>query len=195
MGLFDWLRPKPAPQSPAPTPPPPHPGDARFLACVAIVLGKEGGFVNDPADPGGATNLGITRATLEAWRGQPVSEADVRKLTQAEALQIYRARYWNVMRCDDLPPGIDLMVFDFGVNAGPSRAASHLQRAVGARVDGAIGPRTIAAAKAANAHNVIDMLVLRREQHYRSLPTFPKFGRGWLNRTASVASKAKAMVA
>ena len=194
MRFLDWLRPKPV-SPPPPPPPPPHPGDARFLACVAIVLGKEGGFVNDPADPGGATNLGITRATLASWRGQPVTEADVRKLTQAEALQIYRARYWNVMRCDDLPHGIDLMVFDFGVNAGPATAARHLQRAVGTTPDGAVGPRTIAAAKAANAHNVIDMLVHQRERHYRSLPTFDRFGRGWLNRTASVASKAKAMVA
>ncbi len=170
-------------------------GDARFLPCLSIVLRHEGGFSNDPQDPGGATMMGITRATLAEWRGEAVTAEEVRALTEEEAREIYRARYWNVLRCDDLPPGIDLMVFDFGVNAGPGAAARMLQRAVGVRADGAIGPVTLAAARAADAVAAIDRMARLREDHYRALATFPRFGRGWLRRTDEVRRAAQAMAA
>lgn len=170
-------------------------GDARFLPCLAQVLGHEGGFVNDPQDPGGATKMGITRATLAEWRGAPVTEEEVRALTEEEAREIYRARYWNPLRCDDLPPGFELMVFDFGVNAGPGAAARMLQRAVGVRADGAIGPVTLAAARAADPRAAIDAMARLREEHYRALPTFPRFGRGWLRRTDAVRRSAQSMAA
>ncbi len=170
-------------------------GDARFLACLAIVLRHEGGFVNDPQDPGGATNLGITKATLESWRGAPVTEQEVRDLTQEEAREIYRARYWNRLRCDDLPAGIDLVVFDMGVNAGPGTSAKLLQRAVSVAVDGAIGPITIAAARAAEPAATIDRLSRLREEYYRGLAGFARFGKGWLRRTDDVRRAAQSMAA
>jgi hypothetical protein len=170
-------------------------GDARFLTCLATVLRHEGGFVNDPQDPGGATNLGITAATLAAWRGAPVTAEEVRALTEEEAREIYRARYWNRLRCDDLPAGLDLQVFDIGVNAGPGVAAKLLQRAVGVAADGAIGPVTLAAARAADARPAIDRMARLREEHYRGLSGFARFGRGWLRRTDEVRRAAQGMVA
>lgn len=178
--------------APAPLPQPAPPVRSRFNTCLDLVLGHEGGFSNDPKDRGGATNLGITRATLSAWRGRPVTEAEVRALGLGEAKAIYRARYWDVLRCDELPAGIDLMVFDFGVNAGPGAASRMLQRAVGTSPDGKVGPLTIKAAQAADRYAAIDRMAAIREAHYRSLDTFPRFGRGWLRRTAEIREAAKA---
>jgi lysozyme family protein len=196
----DWLTPKPwrpatGSSPPAPVQSPLHQSVAdRFPACLAIVLGHEGGFSNDPQDPGGATNLGITRTTLAAWRGRAVTEAEVLALSRDEAMAIYRARYWDVMRCGDLPAGLDLMVFDFGVNAGPGAGARMLQRAVGAPPDGAVGPVTLAAALRADRPAAIDRMAKLREDHYRALPTFGRFGRGWLRRTEEVRQAAHRMV-
>lgn len=175
---------------------PPRPGN--FDRCVEAVLSREGGFSDNPRDPGGATNHGITLKTLQAYRetlesqaGRPVTAEDVRNLTQTEAREIYRSMYWNAMRCDDLPPGLDLMVFDFGVNAGPGRAVSLLQRLVGAKVDGSVGPKTLAAVQAANCADLIDRYAAERELFYRTLPTFGDFGQGWLSRVAFVRDAAK----
>lgn len=152
-------------------------------SCLAFVLREEGGFVDDPLDPGGATNLGITLTALSEWRHVAVTKQDVENLTQSEAAAIYRANYWNVIQGDDLPAGVDLMVFDAGVNIGTPRAARFLQQIVGVTVDGHIGPQTIAAAVAARAATVIDQFATVRADFYRSLPTFNHFGAGWLART------------
>ncbi len=169
--------------------------DARFGRCLSIVLEREGGYSNDPQHPGGPTMMGITQATLARWRGEAVTAEDVRALTEEEAREIYRAGYWNPLRCDALPPGLDLMVFDFGVNAGPGASARLLQRALAVRADGAIGPITLAAARAAGARACIDRLARLREEHYRALPGFARFGRGWLNRTDHVRRAAAEMAA
>ncbi|MDO9707995.1 glycosyl hydrolase 108 family protein [Paracraurococcus lichenis] len=178
----------------------PRPG--AFDRCVEVVLGKEGGFVDNPRDPGGATNFGITlrvlqtyRAALEGGSVRPLTAEDVRALSQAEAREIYRALYWNAMRCDDLPPGIDLMVFDFGVNAGPGRAVSLLQRLAGAKVDGAVGPKTLEAVRACHGPDLIDRYAREREAYYRGLPGFGEFGAGWLARVAFVRDAAKRLAA
>lgn len=165
-------------------------GRGNFAACLTEVLQHEGGFVNNPADPGGATNLGITLKTLEAFREKPVTEDDVRNLTRDEAQEIYRANYWNTMRCEDLPPGIDLMVFDFGVNAGPQRSVKLLQRAAGVTDDGSVGPITVAAVRAADPADLIARFAQGRMEHYRSLSTFSVFGRGWTSRTDAVKQAA-----
>lgn len=185
----------PAPAAAASAPPAPAGAPARdnFAVCIAEILQQEGGFVNNPADPGGATNLGITKATLEAFREKPVTEDDVRNLTKDEAQEIYRAKYWNVMRCNDLPPGIDLMVFDFGVNAGPQRSVKLLQKAAGVTIDGSVGPITLAAVRAADPAELIARFAQGRMDHYRSLATFETFGRGWTNRTEAVRATALRM--
>lgn len=153
-----------------------------FDRSLAFVLKQEGGYVDDPRDPGGATNMGITLATLTAWRHSAVTKQDVQNLTVAEAAAIYRTKYWNALQCDALPAGVDLMLFDCGVNAGPARSAKFLQAGLGLSADGAIGPQTITAATAADQAHLINDLAKRRLDYYRSLPAFDHFGGGWTAR-------------
>ena len=165
----------------------------RFARCVAIVLKHEGGYVNHPSDPGGATNMGITMRTLRNWRGVDVAPDDVRALTEQEARAIYRAWYWNAVKGDDLPAGVDLAVFDFAVNSGVGTAARRLQAVVNAQQDGAIGPRTIASVHARAPSEVVDNLCDARMAFLRNLATWTTFGRGWERRVADVRQKALAM--
>ena len=167
--------------------------EERFERCVATVLEKEGGFVDDPRDPGGATNMGITLATLRSFREAEVTPKDIRELSREEAREIYRSRYWTPMRCADLPAGVELMVFDFGVNAGPSRAIKLLQHKSGVRADGSIGPVTLAAVRANRPASLIVALAEARLDYYRMLDTYETFGRGWTARTDAVRLAALAM--
>ncbi|MBK8387227.1 MAG: hypothetical protein IPL11_17170 [Candidatus Accumulibacter sp.] len=178
-------------------------GDANFERCLAIVVDKEGGFSDHPRDRGGPTNLGITLRTLASWQGLNFEEiteeakakllADLKALTKREAAEIYRANYWLPMRCGDLPRGVDLMLFDFGVNAGPRTSVKLMQRAVGVTADGSLGPLTLAAATATDAGKLIDALAEARLAYYRSLDNFDVFGAGWSKRTADVAALAHSM--
>ena len=163
-----------------------------FDRALALVLDLEGGFVDHPRDPGGATNLGITRATLAKARGRPVSVADVKALTPQEAGTIYRRLYWNAVKADKLPPGLDIAVFDFAVNSGPARAVRALQAVVGAAQDGRVGANTIAAANAADLSVAIRALTRERLRFLRALSTWPVFGRGWTSRTTRVEAEALA---
>ena len=161
-----------------------------FDTAVAFTLREEGGFTDDPRDPGGATNRGITLATLTHWRGRPATADDVRHLTVAEADAIYQALYWHAMRCDLLPIGIALMVFDFGVNAGPGTSARELQASVGVKVDGVVGPVTALATRGADQAALIGTLHDAHAAHYRSLPAAADFGRGWLARLTRCTARA-----
>lgn len=174
----------------APDAPPAAAPGARFDACIGVVLKEEGGFVDNPADPGGATNMGITLKTLEDWRGHPVTAADVKDLTVGEAKQIYQARYWNALRCHDLRPGVDLVVFDFGVNAGVSRAAKTLQACTGAAEDGVVGPVTVGACGKFTSPDLIESYSGKRLAFYKALPDFKTFGTDWTNRVKSVETTA-----
>lgn len=166
---------------------------ANFDACMAEVFRHEGGYVDHPKDPGGATNMGITHKTLAAWRGKPVTKADVKALTKAEAAAIYAARYWKAVCGDDLPRGLDLVAFDAAVNAGPARGARFLQSGLGVTPDGKIGPQTLAAARAAYAPAAIQRAIAFRLAFHRSLKTWPTFGAGWTKRIAAVEKVALAM--
>lgn len=147
------------------------------------ILKTEGGYVDHPRDPGGATNLGITHRTLANWRGVPsVTKADVRNLTVDEAMAIYKDQYWDTVRGDRLPRGLDYAVFDYAVNSGPSKAAKDLQRVLGVSVDGIVGAETLAAAHAASAVQTIEDLSERRYAFVKGLSTFGTFGRGWTRR-------------
>lgn len=197
-GLRDAAKLAQPPATPRPptTPPaaatPGRTGD-RFERCLALVLEHEGGFANHPDDPGGATKYGITHRTLSDFRGAEVTVEDVRALTREEAREIYRANYWNPMRCGELPAGVDLMVFDFGVNAGPGRSVRLLQQAAGVTADGSIGPITMAAVGAADPKRLIAPMAERRMDYYRSLSTFDTFGRGWTRRTDATREAALQM--
>lgn len=165
-------------------------GTDRFPACLQVVLHHEGGFVDDPNDPGGATNMGITHKTLAAWRGRAVTAEDVRNLTEHEASLIYRAEYWDRLRCGQLPAGVDLVVFDYGVNAGVSRSAMLLQGLVGAREDGVIGPKTIAAVRRQRPDELVQSFGGSRLRQYMSFSGWKHFGRGWSRRVDEVETEA-----
>jgi lysozyme family protein len=146
----------------------------------------EGGYVDDPNDNGGATNMGITIGTLSKWRNYQVSKDEVKSLTRKEATEIYKSWYWDPVKADDLPSGVDVVVFDMAVNAGPSRAAKILQQTIGVTVDGKIGPKTIAAVKAMDPVEVVKAYTTARLDFYRSLGDWKHFGRGWTNRARKV---------
>jgi len=169
-----------------------------FDICLAFTLREEGGYVDDPADPGGATNMGITLATYREWSDDPhLGDVQVKDLTLKTASAIYRALYWNPLRADALPPGVDLSVFDMGVNAGIWRSPRLLQHALGftgEEVDGAIGPETLAAAGRFDARTLVNELADRQTAYYRSLANFPIFGTGWLRRTNTRRDAALAMI-
>jgi len=167
-----------------------------YPKSIDLILKREAGYVDHPSDPGGCTNRGITRATLEAWRGQPVDCDDVRALTRDEAVDIYEANYWLVVWAHKLPIGIDLTVFDHAVNCGPRRAVTILQELCGASpIDGLSGPNTVAAAAAyPNQFELVSRYARAREAYYRSLPHFPQFGRGWLARVEEVETESHRLI-
>jgi hypothetical protein len=172
----------------------PTKADNNFGRCIDVILKWEGGYTNDPQDPGGATNWGITLNELKIWReNQSLTAVDVQNLKKDEAIEIFRSNYWNKMRCDDLPAGVDLVVFDFGVNAGISRSAKMLQLVVGANQDGSVGPATIAATNAQDPIAVVKSMTEKRLAYYQSLPGWGHFGKGWSNRTNDVGQIALQM--
>ena len=160
-----------------------------------LMLKSEGGYVNNPLDPGGRTNLGVTQATWENWVGRASDEPEMRSLTPNKVEPLYKQRYWDAVRGDDLPVGLDYLVFDFAVNAGPGRAIKVMQSAVGVTPDGGFGPLTMAAVKAIDPIELINKFSQAKEDFYRSLSQFPTFGKGWLNRVADVKVKANSMLA
>lgn len=166
-----------------------------FLDAHAFIQRWEGGFVNDPDDPGGATNYGVTQAVLAQWRGHPVTVEDVRDMTLAEAQHIFHARYWRPMRCDELPYPAALMSYNCGVNSGPGRGGRFLQAALNRQgntlaVDGSIGDLTIKVAGQADQARLVRDYRDAYEAFYRSLPTWWKFGKGWMNRLNDVSAGA-----
>ena len=161
--------------------------------ALAHVLIHEGGYVNHPSDPGGMTNLGVTKRVWEEWTGKRVSEADMRALTPETVAPMYKKKYWDVIRGDDLPTGVDLCVFDAAVNAGVGRASKFLQQAAGVTADGQIGPKTISAVTAKPADEIIEAFCALREAHYRGLNTFDTFGKGWMRRLASIKAESTDM--
>lgn len=153
---------------------------SRFDHAIAFVLTHEGGYVNDPKDPGGETRFGISK------RSYP--NVDIKKLTLPEAIAIYKRDYWDRIRGDELPPDVAFFAFDTAVNMGTGQAVRILQKAGGVKADGAIGPKTFQAAKAPGL--VEEMAELRREI-YRDIPAFSRFGNGWIRRTNEAMEEAK----
>jgi uncharacterized protein (TIGR02594 family) len=187
---------------PAPVPVVEQPTDDRFDAALAHVLQMEGGYTDDPYDPGGATNFGITIGTLASWRGidltaetEGVLKAELRRLDPETVRAIYRERYWEPSRAADLPVALGLMHFDASVNHGVSGAAKLLQTALGVVVDGEIGPVTLGAAADATPREVLARYADGRRARYRALPHFWRFGRGWLARVDRTLAAALAATA
>lgn len=162
-----------------------------FEAWLEAVLKHEGGFVDHPKDPGGATNKGITIGTLKRLGidvdGDGDSDlADLKALRRSDVARVYRLFYWDAVKGDQLPSGVDTVVADFAVNSGPSRAAKHLQRALLLAEDGDIGPKTLQTLAGYNALHVIDAVSASRMKFLRGLKTWGTFGKGWTRRVEEV---------
>jgi lysozyme family protein len=166
---------------------------SNFEAAFAHVLKSEGGFVNHPDDPGKATNLGVTQRVWEEWVGHDVDEKTMRSLTPEMVGPLYKKKYWDKVKGDDLPSGVDYVVFDAAVNSGPGRAAKWLQACIGVEQDGGIGPKTLAAVKAFEG-DLIGDYNKRRLSFLTDLPHWGTFGKGWSRRVASVQNDAEGMV-
>jgi lysozyme family protein len=166
-----------------------------YEKCLEIILHHEGGYVNHPKDPGGETNLGVTKRVYEEWGGTK----DMKDLLVEDVAPIYRKNYWDKIKGNDLPGGLDLCIFDFGVNAGPGRAAKYLQEMIGTTVDGGIGPNTLRALanyeeEVGGVAVVIEEYQKRRQSYYESLSTFDTFGRGWTRRVNETTQSALKLI-
>lgn len=168
-----------------------------FNAALAMVLRFEGGWSDDPYDPGGPTNRGITLATYAREKGVTVTPetrdhlvTGLRAISDDLVRRIYLERYWRPASCPDLPSGIAVFHFDTAVNMGVGTAARMLQQALGVEADGEIGPITRTAAAAAEPDAVLSTYAGLRRQRYRSLATFWRFGRGWLSRNHRALAEA-----
>lgn len=159
---------------------------ANFEKCLAFTLAHEGGYVNDPHDPGGETNLGISK---RAYPGE-----NIKAMTRERAAQIYRRDYWDAVRGDDLPAGLDLVAFDAAVHSGPARSARWLQKAVGAKADGRIGPETIAAARGSDKALAVSTALAARLAFLKALGTWPRYKNGFTARIQKLTTTAQAMV-
>jgi lysozyme family protein len=163
-----------------------------FKECLDLVLKSEGGWVNNPNDPGGETNLGVTKRVWEEYVGHPVES--LKKLTKEEVAPLYELKYWRPCYGEVLPRGLDFVVFSMGINAGPGRSIKLLQSSVGCVPDGVIGPATRRLISDSNSATLIAKFSESRREYYRSLKTFPIFGKGWLARVDREESEAIDMV-
>lgn len=166
-----------------------------FNTSFEKLLQSEGGFVNHPSDPGGATNMGVTQRVWEEWMGHAVDTNAMKRLTPAMVKPLYKRKYWDKVSGDDLPSGLDYCVFDAAVNSGPGRAVKWLQQILGVTQDGVIGPKTLAAIRASNLKQVIAQYNDMRLSFLKELPTWGVFGKGWERRVTEVRHDAATMIA
>lgn len=166
-----------------------------YAKCLNEVLVYEGGYVNHPHDPGGATNKGITQHVYNSWRkSKGLPTRDVKNIPMSEVVLIYKQNYWDKIKGDDLPEGLDLALFDFAVNSGVGRAIKYIQQIVGVNPDGVMGPVTLRAIEDSKEDLILEVCN-ERMRFLKGLSTWHYFGKGWSNRVASVVSKSKRMVA
>jgi len=164
-----------------------------FEQSLKMLLHHEGGYVWHPEDPGGETNLGVTRAVYEQWVGRQVMDGEMKRLTVADVAPIYKTNYWDRIRGDDLPSGLDFAAFDWAVNSGTGRPARVIQKYISAKQDGAIGPKTLALVAENDPSNMIQYLYEQRQKFYERLKTFDTFGKGWTRRNQETLKAAMEM--
>ena len=165
-----------------------------FDKCLDMLLSHEGGFVDHPDDPGGMTNLGVTKKVYDKWIGRESTEQEMRDLTPEDVAPIYKKNYWDRVKGDSLPSGLDWACFDWAVNSGSGRPAKAVQRAVGATADGAIGPATLGLIMEKDPKFIIEYVHDVRQDFYKSLKTFETFGRGWTRRNKETLHQALEML-
>lgn len=168
--------------------------------AVTKILISEGGYVNHPEDDGGPTNKGITLATFRRYIKPKATISDLKALTTAQAKDVYRQRFWNSIRADELPSGIDYAVFDFGVNSGPVRAIRYMQASLqhfglyNGGIDGKIGPKTLNGIRSVDPSAFITFYCSARLEYLKGLSDWKAFGNGWENRITRVKADALSLV-
>ena len=164
-----------------------------FEQSLKMLLHHEGGYVWHPEDPGGETNLGVTRAVYEQWVNRQVMDGEMKGLTVSSVAPIYKTNYWDRRRADELPSGLDFAAFDWAVNSGTGRPAKVIQKYISAKKDGAIGPKTLALVAENDPANMIQYLYEQRQKFYERLKTFETFGKGWTRRNQETLKAAMEM--
>lgn len=159
-----------------------------FNAALELVLKHEGGFAHHKADPGGATNKGITQRTYNGYQRRKGRKPlqSVRFISDDEVRAIYHGQYWDAVKADELPHGVDYCTFDAAVNSGPSRGAKWLQRAVLANPDGMVGNETLGKVKTVPAYTIILRMCEDRMSFLQRLGNWSTFGKGWTRRVNGV---------
>jgi lysozyme family protein len=169
-----------------------------FQPALKDVLVHEGGYTADPRDPGnwtgGKRGAGVLKGTKKGISAAAFPHLDIKALNDNQIADIYHGKYWVPIRGDELPAGVDLSTWDYGVNSGVSRSAKDLQRVLGVTVDGRIGPATILAAKAASPRAVIKGHCAKRLGFLQSLAIWQTYKNGWGRRVAGVEAKALSWV-
>ena len=165
-----------------------------FDKSLQLLLKHEGGFVNHERDPGGMTNLGVTKKVYEEWLGYEVDKQDMMKLTPEDVAPIYLNNYWIKANCDELPSGLDYVTFDWAVNSGVSRSSKGVQKCCGASPDGVIGPKTLELVAGQDTKYMIEKFKEIRQSFYEGLNHFDAFGRGWTRRNDEATEVALKMV-
>jgi lysozyme family protein len=168
--------------------------NSNFDNSLKKLLVHEGGYSNQSQDPGGMTNLGVTAKVWAEWVGHDVNEKIMRNLTPSDVAPLYKRKYWDACRADELVSGLDYVVFDYAVNSGVGRSIKTLQACVGVPIDGGIGPTTLAAVNAHNSAELIEKICDKRLDFLKSLPTFSTFGKGWERRVNEVKAEALKML-
>jgi lysozyme family protein len=169
--------------------------DRNFARALKLVLKEEGGFSDHPKDPGGATMKGVTLATFRRHVNSKATVDDLKHISDADLARVYKRQYWDAVKADDLPDGLDYATFDYAVNSGPGRAAKALQKVLNVAQDGKIGPATIGAAQSTFKAGAIMALCSGRMEFLRGLKTWGTFGKGWSSRVSRVQAAALDMAA
>ena len=164
-----------------------------FEQSLKMLLKHEGNYSFHPDDPGGETMKGVTRAVYEQWVGRQVMDGEMKRLTDADVAPIYKTNYWDRIRGDDLPSGLDFAAFDWAVNSGTGRPAKVIQKYISAKQDGAIGPKTLALVAENDPSKMIQYLYEQRQKFYERLKTFETFGKGWTRRNQETLKAAMEM--
>ena len=162
-------------------------------SAFKMTLGHEGGYVNHKLDPGGMTNLGVTKRAWESYVSREVTEAEMRALTPAIVKPFYKKMYWDKIRGDDLPSGVDFAAYDYAVNSGVNKASKTLQEIAGAVPDGIIGPKSLVAINLVPPDEMVDAICMMRLEFLKRLPRWDVFGKGWSTRVAGVETQASEM--
>tara|TARA_R110000824_G_scaffold103363_1_gene245548 strand:+ start:616 stop:1101 length:486 start_codon:yes stop_codon:yes gene_type:complete len=159
-----------------------------------MLLEHEGGYVNDSRDSGGMTNLGVTKRVYDEWIGRESTEQEMRDLTPDDVAPIYKKNYWDRVKGDYVPSGVDWCLYDWAVNSGSGRPAKAVQRAVGATPDGVIGKQTVGLIMEKDPKYIIDYVYTVRQAFYEGLDDYKHFGRGWSRRNTETLHQAMKMV-